>query len=396
MISFYLRSEIISAISRGICAVLFFLLVSCGKAYFPIELSTASRSERIKGQEDKKVTLVSMTTNAIENANAGPYKRKVVDTVGIERSVFLLNPEKAIIEKRPPNQNPGPYQIGVGDIINFTQLLMSSKPLFSRNLIVSDEGVVNILGIGTVLAVGKTEAELRSSIYQRLIESGQNGDFELNIIKFQSKKIFVDILEAKTYLPYTSQPIYVEDLFFLPETDQQKTFLSDPSFFDARITIKRDDKNFTLSLNKLLTQNTRSIRLFANDKISVKPLFYNPEKVILVGETGQQQAVPISGNLKPYLSEILLGQPGVLNVVTSDFSQIYVIRKKDKEYNAYHLDITNPVRISLANKFEMRPNDIVFVATQPLSLYSRALSQILGSTGLTIQARDSIRTEIGN
>ena len=42
----------------------------------------------------------------------------------------------------------------------------------------------------------------------------------------------------------------------------------------------------------------------------------------------------------------------------------------------------------------MRPDDIVFVATQPLSLYSRTLSQILGSTGLTIQARDTIRTEL--
>ena len=69
---------------------------------------------------------------------------------------------------------------------------------------------------------------------------------------------------------------------------------------------------------------------------------------------------------------------------------------KKKFFQAFHLDITNPTRISLANQFEMRPDDIVFVATQPLSLYSRTLSQILGSTGLTLQARDTIRTEIGN
>ena len=50
----------------------------------------------------------------------------------------------------------------------------------------------------------------------------------------------------------------------------------------------------------------------------------------------------------------------------------------------------------LSNMFEMRPDDVVFVATQPLSLYSRTLSQILGSTGLTLQARDTIRTEIGD
>ena len=32
------------------------------------------------------------------------------------------------------------------------------------------------------------------------------------------------------------------------------------------------------------------------------------------------------------------------------------------------LGYSNPGRIKLANKFEMRPDDIVFVATQPLSL----------------------------
>ena len=84
------------------------------------------------------------------------------------------------------------------------------------------------------------------------------------------------------------------------------------------------------------------------------------------------------------------------NSITSDFSQIYVLRKKQKSFQAFHLDITDPTRVSLSNLFEMRPDDIVFVATQPLSLYSRALSQILGSTGLTLQARDTIRAEINN
>ena len=73
-----------------------------------------------------------------------------------------------------------------------------------------------------------------------------------------------------------------------------------------------------------------------------------------------------------------------------------LLRKSNKSFLAYHLDITNPTRVSLASKFEMRPDDIIFVAPQPLSLYSRTLSQILGSTGLTLQARDTLRSEIGN
>ena len=68
-------------------------------------------------------------------------------------------------------------------------------------------------------------------------------------------------------------------------------------------------------------------------------------------------------------------------------------QKNDITY-AYHLDITNPSRITLANSFEMNPNDVIFVATQPLSLYSRTLAQILGSATLTIQARDATRNEL--
>ena len=71
---------------------------------------------------------------------------------------------------------------------------------------------------------------------------------------------------------------------------------------------------------------------------------------------------------------------------------VFFMKNKTK---AYHLDISNPARIAIAKRFEMRPDDIVFVATQPLSLYSRTLSQILGSAGATLQARDTIRTEIG-
>ena len=86
------------------------------------------------------------------------------------------------------------------------------------------------------------------------------------------------------------------------------------------------------------------------------------------------------------------GWKAITNITKEDGSSLQGGETKYKIY----LDITDPSRINLANRFEMRPDDIVFVAAQPLSLYSRTLSQILGSTGLTLQARDTIRGELGN
>ena len=149
------------------------------------------------------------------------------------------------------------------------------------------------------------------------------------------------------------------------------------------------------SLKKLILKPGKRFRLFPGDRVFVTTLNYRAEKVLLIGETGAQRAITINSITRPSLSDTVFAG-NILNNVTSDFSQIYVLREEKKTFRAYHLDITNPTRVSLANKFEMRPDDVVFVATQPLSLYSRTLSQILGSTGLTLQARDTIRSEIGN
>ena len=68
------------------------------------------------------------------------------------------------------------------------------------------------------------------------------------------------------------------------------------------------------------------IRLFPNDKIFISTLNYRGESVLVVGETGAQRTVPIDALQRPTLSDTIFSG-NILNNVTSDFSQIYVIRK---------------------------------------------------------------------
>ena len=207
------------------------------------------------------------------------------------------------------------------------------------------------------------------------------------IVRFNSKNIFViSQNDGLRKLPYLSRPIYLDELL---STSGIRTIPGS----DVKITILRGENNFILSLQNLFEKSRKKIRLFPNDKIFIEPLNYRREHVLIVGETGTQSSIPINSIERQTLSDTLFGAP-LLNKVTSDFSQIYVLRKIKKVFNAYHLDITDPTRVSFASKFEMRPDDIIFVATQPLSLYSRTLTQILGTTGLTLQARDTIRTEL--
>lgn len=54
---------------------------------------------------------------------------------------------------------------------------------------------------------------------------------------------------------------------------------------------------------------------------------------------------------------------------------------------AYHLDAENAVNLAVATRFEIRPNDVVFVAEQPITSWNRALSQILPQLLLTATER---------
>jgi len=43
---------------------------------------------------------------------------------------------------------------------------------------------------------------------------------------------------------------------------------------------------------------------------------------------------------------------------------------------AYHLDAQSPTRLIVADAMELRPNDILYVAEQPIVSFNRALATI--------------------
>lgn len=364
-------------------------LTACGKIYFPIELKTISRSDRSEKQQDNNVVIVPMTAKNIKLANSAPYKRFIIEAGDLKEPAKLVPADDALVEKYPTVNDPGPYLIGIGDVLGYEELAGISgtqNARVARTLVVNEDGLINFFQLGRIRAEGKTLTELEDLIYKKVVAIGGKTDFNLFISEFRSKYFSVSLGMKTKSIPYSSTPIFLEQI--LGEITVSPTI-------DAKISILRGDNEYTLSYNKLIRNTLKKVRIFPGDRIFVDSFNYKREKVLLVGETGAQRAIPINSNLRPSLSEAIFSG-SVLNSTTSDFSQIYVLRKKKKSFQAFHLDITDPTRVSLANRFEMRPDDIVFVATQPLSLYSRTLSQILGSTGLTLQARDTIRSELGN
>ena len=246
---------------------------ACGRVYFPIELKTISRSDRAEKQQDSNVVVVPMTTKNIKLANSAPYKRYIIEAGDLKEPAKLVPTELALVEKYPTINDPGPYLIGIGDVLAYEELVEGNggqSARVTRNLTVNEDGLINFFQLGRINAEGKTLTELEDLIYKKVVETGGNTDFNLFIRDFRSKHFSVSLgMKTKT-IPYVSTPIFIEQV--LGETPVSSTV-------DAKISILRGDYEYNLSYNNLIRNALKKVRIFPGDRIFVNPLNYKKEKV---------------------------------------------------------------------------------------------------------------------
>jgi len=103
----------------------------------------------------------------------------------------------------------------------------------------------------------------------------------------------------------------------------------------------------------------------------------------LSGEVNRPGRFTLPFGRKATLADALYSEGG-FSTEKANPSQIYVLRGSTdpREFGAvtaWHLDARNAANLILATRMELRPNDIVFVAEQPVTRWNRVVSQITPS-----------------
>jgi polysaccharide export outer membrane protein len=256
-----------------------------------------------------------------------------------------------------------------------------------RLLPVTSEGYVSIVEVGRVDVVGKTISEVEASISGAFLRSGVDPRFEVSVQGFNSQKIFFGGAVQPIALPFTDRPIS------LTEVMTTSGLTLDPSS-DKLVKIFRGGEEYRLSAREVMTgSSSAKYYLQGGDRVYIENMFYRPETVILAGEVGSQSLFPISAEARPTLSDAMFSR-GAIALFTSDSSQIYLIRRRGDSAVAYHLDGSNPARLSIASEIELRPQDVIFVAEQPVTRYNRVMQQLLGAMAATRELRDNVEAEL--
>ena len=265
--------------------------------------------------------------------------------------------------------------------------------------LVGQDGFVVLEGIGKVDVANKTVDEVSQEIKSTLANtSAARTDFQIEVVEFASQRALISIPGAVgedrgtqsttginvgnasgAIVPITNIPITLEEAL----TERGVTL---DGQYITRIALQRAGRKYSFTLRDLLETTSARVYLQGGDRVTVERLGYKSNKVFVLGGVSPT-IVNIGPEIRQTLADILFTSDGVLSAPGANRSEVYLLRGTDPVV-AYHLDAQSPTRLIVADAMELRPNDILYVAEQPIVSFNRTLA--------TITPLRAVLQEIGN
>ena len=327
---------------------------------------TINSSSRVITLNDQQTSLRDIVSAAGKGLEAG-----IITNVTLQRGSQSFRMRlRDILSKNAPNiiiKNLD--HIFIEDSTSFTNVSES---------VVGHDGNVILAGVGKIKAVGSTIAELRQQILLTMNKlPNSKNDFQVEISKFLSKTALINIPgKISGIIQITDRPLSLDEILTRNGVSLDGSTLT-------RVNLYRSGNIFTFTFNDLMKRYDNKIYIEADDRITVEFLAYKPNKVFILGGVSPT-IINIDPTARETLADILFTPSGALSSTNAKRSEVYLLRGKNPT-KAFHLDAQNPTRLLVANAMELRPNDILFVAEQPISMFNRTLANL---TPLRLLLRD--------
>mgnify|MGYP005987622791 CR=1 FL=1 len=351
----------------------------------------------------------AMTLRIPPNAAAGPYRIGVGD-------VLLLATKS-----------------GGSTVEELSGLLAAQNS--RQGYTVQDDGAIAIPDVGRVNLDGLTLEEAEAQLFQSLVQSQIDPTFSLEIAEFNSKRVSLGgAVSNPTVAPITLTPLYLDEALaaaggistrdlefasiriyrdgtlyqipleeYLRRADLQKVRLvnGDSVFVDTEFELEKAQSYFQEQITLAQFRQQGRVQALAelNAEVNLRRSSLSEERsnfkdrvdfdavdrdfVYLTGEVSKPGRFTMPFGRQASLADALYSDSG-FSSETGNPSQIYVLRGSSDPaefgaVTAWHLDARNAANMSLATRFRMQPNDIVFIAEQPITRWNRALKQVFPS-----------------
>lgn len=256
---------------------------------------------------------------------------------------------------------------------------------------VSGDGTMFYPYVGVMQVAGRTPAEIRKLLADRLNRVITNPQLDVRVVAFRGKRAQVtgEVVQSMS-IPITDVPLRVQDAIATarglgPEADP------------ANVTLSREGRTYRLDLQAMYERGDLSQNWLIKDGDVINVGDRSRNKVFVIGEVRVPQSrLMVKGRMT--LAEAL-NETGSLEPSVANVSKIYVIRGDYESPSIYRLDASSADALLLAAQFQLAPRDVVFVSTYALAQWNRVISQIMPTVqslwttyDLASRAATSIRT----
>jgi polysaccharide biosynthesis/export protein len=278
------------------------------------------------------------------------------------------------------------YRIGPQDILRITiwnhpELTNPSgtaNELSGR--VVNSDGTFFFPFVGKVQASGRTVEEIRDQLATGLGPYLKNPQVDVAVLQYRSQRAFFSgEVRNPGVFSITDVPPRITDAIAQAGGLSTEADLSN-------VTVARGNQTLRIDLNRLYYQGDlqQNIRLQHDDVVNVPDRRFN--KVFVLGEVNRPNSLAVPNRGRFTLAEALSDSGGV-NPLTANSGQIYVIRASDQSPKAeiYHLNAASPDAMILADKFDLRSRDVVFIDAVSVVRWARVVNNILPTVDILRQ-----------
>ncbi len=297
---------------------------------------------------------------------------------------LVLEIEQQLIDVAKENRNAHSnaelgvyaYKLGPGDIISVTvwehpELTIPAGSFRSADTSgyrVASDGTLYFPYVGSFSVLGKTLTEVRNIMTSKLDNYIENVKLDVQIVVFRNQRVYVvgEVKNPGIQVVDDIPPTVVEMINraggFATNADRKN------------ITLTRGSDTYRVDLQALyeLGDIGENILLESGDVINIWDDSLN--KVFVMGEVrtpGSYQMIKHRKSLAEALSD-----SGGIDPNTSNPGQIYVVRNYQGTSEIYHLNARSPDAMILADRFPLKPRDVVYVDAAQIVRWSRIINNI--------------------
>ncbi|MEC5210337.1 polysaccharide export outer membrane protein [Psychrobacter sp. PL15] len=278
------------------------------------------------------------------------------------------------------------YRIAQGDILSIFLIgypditppnVGNSTNPYASGFPVDQQGFVQFPLIGRIKASGLSVPQFTANLRGQLQRYLKYSDPQVKIINYRGNKFFIDgEVKQPGEFSIDDAPISLYSAISMAGGAM-------PTGDSNNIILNRNGVSYNLGLKSLRQMGASANQIYLRDGDSIHVNSQSRNRVYVLGEFGQVEPVPI---LEQGISLAqVLGESKGLDSNTANASKIYVVRDSANNpayplTNIYYVDMQTLTSFALANRFEMQPNDIVYVDPTGLTRWNRVISSLLPST----------------